>query len=329
MTALPWQQQNWAHLCSFSAQNRVPQALLISGNKGLGKLQLAQQFAHTLLCEKTTPDGYACGHCHSCSLIHAESHPDLIYITPEAEKQSITVDQIRALIIKTQLKPQYEANRVVIVNPADTMNTNAANAFLKCLEEPSERTVIVLITDKPAKLPATIKSRCQKMIVAAPSSGVFAAYLKQQGVHDNIAVLYSLSHGSPFQALDYAATEALPLRRSCFDEWLKLANQKSHPAVTAENWLKHPEDALLFWMTTWIIDLIKCSLPTREEQLYNPDLYRALSALAQKISLKELYKYYDLLLISRRRLETQINKQTLFEEILTQWFELNRSKKNG
>lgn len=165
---LPWQQQNWAHLCSYIAQKRIPQALLITGNKGLGKQQLADQFAVALLCATPQSDGTACGRCSSCLLVNADTHPDLIHIQPDEPGKGITIGQIRSLIIRLALKPQFEAYRVVIINPAEMMNNAAANAFLKCLEEPTERTAIILITEKPAKLPATIVSRCQKLAIATP-----------------------------------------------------------------------------------------------------------------------------------------------------------------
>ena len=78
MSVLPWLQPHWHHLCDYSSQNRVPQALLISGNKGLGKLQLATQYAASLLCANPQPNGLACTHCNSCLLFKAQTHPDFI-----------------------------------------------------------------------------------------------------------------------------------------------------------------------------------------------------------------------------------------------------------
>ena len=79
-------------------------------------------------------------------------------------------------------------------------------------------------------------------------------------------------------------------------------------------------------MTSWVIDLIKCFYHPTGENLYNPDLNKQLQEMSQQLELKGLYKLYDLLLISRQRLDTQINKQLLFEEVLIHWYELNRSQ---
>ena len=326
MMIFPWQQQNWDQLCNYRLQNRVPQALLISGNKGLGKQHLANQYAFSLLCAKPQDNGLACGHCDSCLLLNAETHPDFIQIRPDEPGKAITIGQIRSLVTRLTLKPQFESYRVVIVNPADLMNNAAANGFLKCLEEPTERTVILLITDKPARLPATIVSRCQKLAVAKPDQEIVSNWLKQQAVKDDPRLLLSLAQGSPLLALEYADNGALKLRNDCFKAWMDIAKQRSHPVIIAEDWHKLPESPLMFWITSWIIDIIKCCYPIKADRLYNPDLKEPLQELSQQLELKGLYKLYDLLLMRRGLLDTQINKHTMFEEILITWFELNLSK---
>ena len=329
MSILPWQQQNWIHLRDYRMQNRVPQALLISGNKGLGKQHLTNQFAFSLLCAQPQDDGFSCGHCDSCLLLNAETHPDFIKLKPDEPGKAITIGQIRGLLTRLTLKPQFESYRVVIISPADLMNNAAANAFLKCLEEPAERTVILLITEKPAHLPATILSRCQRLAVAKPDKETLIAWLKQQNVEalpGNVEALYGLAQGSPFLALDFANDGTLTMRNDCFKAWVDIAMRRRHPAIIAEDWHKIPESLLIFWITSWIIDMIKCCYQTKADYLYNPDLKQPLQKLSQQVELRELYKFYDLMLISRQRLNTQINKHTMFEEILIKWFEVNMSK---
>ena len=336
---LPWQQQNWEHLCSYIAQQRIPQALLITGNKGLGKQQLANQFAEALLCTEPQDDGTACGLCSSCLLVNAETHPDLIRIQPEEPGKGIGIGQIRSLITRLTLKPQFETYRAVIINPADKMNNAAANAFLKCLEEPTERTLIILISEKPSKLPATIISRCQKLAIAAPDRTVALMWLEKifldktmQGeaipniTNETLPGNIALAQGAPLLALDYANDGTLTLRNECFNAWMAIAKRLKSPVIIAEDWHKLPASPLIFWMTSWIIDLIKCFYHSKAENLYNPDLNEQLQELSRQLELKGLYKLYDLLLAGRQRLDTQINKQLLFEEILIQWYELNRSQ---
>lgn len=323
MPILPWQQQNWQHLQRYVQQNRIPQALLFTGNKGLGKQQLADQYAAALLCNTIDNDGRACGHCQSCLLINAGTHPDLLHVLPEETGKNITIAQIRNLIIKLSLKPQFERYRMVIINPADAMNNAAANAFLKCLEEPNERTCTILITDRPSRLPATIISRCQKLTITAPDKSALLGWLKQNNIHNDLDVLCNLTKGAPLLAQQIVTDQHIPIRSECFKQWTAIAKRQNHPVIVAEQWLGAPESALLFWLISWVMDLIKCVYSVQTEYLYNPDLSKALQELAGQLELRGLYSLYDLLLVSQQRITTQINKQLLLEEILISWSNLN------
>ena len=326
---LPWQQAAWHHLSQYIERNRIPQALLICGQKGLGKLQLARQFADALLCDAPQPDYLRCGHCASCKLLAAETHPDYLLIAPEEPAKPINIGQIRHLLSRLTLKPQLEAWRSVIIYPAEKLNKAAVNAFLKCLEEPPERTILILVTDRPRQLPATILSRCQKLTLTRPDKETQFTWLRQQNIHESLELLSGLSQGAPLLALSYADQALLETRQQCFKTWMALAEQKTHPIPVAEEWHKLPEVALLFWITSWIIDLIRCCFRFDRERLYNPDLHEPLQELSQQLELKRLFAYYDFLLASRQNLTTQINKQSMFEELLIHWFELNQRHTHG
>jgi DNA polymerase-3 subunit delta' len=329
MNLYPWQQNDWQQLQNYVTQRRVPQALLINGALGIGKLHLAQTFMHALLCENAQNGGFACGKCNSCLLLKAETHPDFMDITLEEDSKtkkrrtSITIDQIRILMEKLSLKPQFERYRVVLIHPADALNNAAANAFLKYLEEPTERTVLILVTHRMNKLPATIKSRCQKFTMTMPEKNLVLQWLSQKT--SNPEIVLNLAQGSPLLAQQYATDEHLTQRRDCFTEFLAVANQKNHPVIIAEKWLKLPETTLLFWVSSWVIDVMRYRHQNSPKNLYHADFKRELSELAVRVNPLKLYKFYDLLLQSRRRIETQINKQVLWEEILIAWSILNRS----
>lgn len=323
MNLYPWQQHDWQQLQNYVIQKRVPQALLMNGVLGIGKQHLAEKFAHALLCEQPNSDGFNCEKCSSCLLIKAQTHPDFMDITPEEEGKNITISQIRTLIEKLSLKPQFERYRVILLHPADALNNAAANAFLKYLEEPTERTILILVTHRMNKLPATIKSRCQKFTMAMPDKNLVLQWLSQQT--SNAEIVLNLAQGSPLLAQQYAADEHLTQRRDCFNAWLSVAKQQSHPVIVAEQWLKLPETTLLFWLSSWVIDLMRHKHQTEPKNLYHTDLKMALRELALRVNPIKLYEFYDLLLKSRQRLETQINKQVLWEEILIAWALLNRS----
>lgn len=327
MSLFPWQQQSWAQLQNYILQQRVPQALLIHGKKGYGKYQLAKQFANSLLCAKTQVDGLACGICSSCLLLATGNHPDFLFIQPEEAGKPITVDQIRSLINKVSLKPQFDKYRVVLLNPADAMNTRAVNAFLKTLEEPTERTVYLLVTDKPSTLPATIISRCQKLAITSSDLALVNIWLRDQKLDISpvdIPVLMALAQNAPLQVLEYAQQDTLKQRQACFQAWQAIANKQAHPVIVADSWQGLPEMQLWFWLSSWVIDLIRCAHHAKPENLFNPDFNNILQTLARGVELKALYGLYDVLLKCRQRLDTTINKHVLWEEILIHWSKLNR-----
>ncbi|MGR9037922.1 MAG: DNA polymerase III subunit delta' C-terminal domain-containing protein, partial [Gammaproteobacteria bacterium] len=247
-------------------------------------------------------------------------------IQPSEPGKIIGVDQIRALIDSIQLKPQYDAYRIVIIDPADQMNKSSFNAFLKCLEEPTERTLVFLITEKPASLPATINSRCQKLVIDTPAISAIHLWLKQQNINEDLEILTAMAQNSPLLAKRYAEEQTLLMRNDCLNAWVAIAKQQANPVLVAESWLKWPHNTLLFWLSTWLVDLIRCFYDTKASHFYNPDYRPLLKEFAGQLDLKGIYTLYDLILISRQRLDTPIHKQLMFEEILIRWSELNRSR---
>ncbi len=321
--SLPWLEPSWSQLKNYIKQNRIPQALLIIGNKGLGKQQLAEQFSQTLMCSSQDREGACCGQCQGCTLFNAKTHPDYIFIEPEDIGKEIGIGVIRQLTSKLALKPQFESYRIVIINPADKLNTASANAFLKYLEEPTERTCLILVTDSPSKLPATISSRCQKLRVTISDAKIARSWLKQQGVSENIELLLNMAQGSPLLAKQLATESALKNRMDYFNQWLDTNRFIS----TAEQWSKLNNDEqkrLLTWLTSWSIDIIKLRVNKQSAEIMNVDLLNSLQDIANKLELKKLYKYYDFLLHNKQRLDTQLNKQLMFEEILINWSELKK-----
>ena len=322
----PWLKPSCQQLSRYINQNRIPQALLITGNKGLGKQQLALYFSQSLLCTAPLSDGFFCGKCHSCTLFDAKTHPDYFVVEPEETGKEIGVAVIRQLITKLALKPQLESHRVVVINLADNLNKNSANAFLKYLEEPTERTSLILLSEKPSKLLATIKSRCQKLSLPIPDQKIVKTWCEDQGIVENFTLLLNLSQGAPLQIKQFAESDFLKLRRECFASWNKMTKSDSDFIVLAEQWAKFDKetmDSLFFWIISWISDMVKLANSKQITDLYNPDIAKDLQEMAIKLDLKDLYKYYDFLLLSRQRLDTQLNKQLMIEEILIRWLKLN------
>ncbi len=322
----PWQSADWQHLRGYILQQRIPQALLISGPAGIGKRHLANVFAQRLMCHSPLADQSACGHCQSCKLFGAQTHPDWLLVEPDEPDKAIGIDKIRQLIVKLALKPQFETYRIVIITPADQMNIASANAFLKCLEEPTERTCLILLTEKPSRLPATIRSRCQTIQCQLPAPQLAGDWLRQQGVKADADVLLSLARGAPLVAKSYADQDLIAVRQAYFDAWVHIAEGKKNFVEVAEQWQKadRPDlSTLMTWLIYWVLDIIKIKHLANPSQLHNPDLKKALQGFAERLELKGLYRFYDGLLTANAQLGTQINKQLMLEQIFIDWTQLN------
>lgn len=325
----PWQRHNWQQLQAYIQQQRIPQALLFAGAAGQGRRHLAEYYAQALLCHAPAAGAGACGHCAACKLFAAQTHPDFLLIEPDEPGKAIGIDKIRQLIVKLALKPQYDkAYRVVIIQPADALNNASANAFLKCLEEPTERTCLLLISEQPSRLPATIRSRCQKMACTKPDRELALDWLQAQGVGEQVELLLSLAQGSPLLAKSYAEQNMVQLRQQYFEAWLHVGQGQENLLAIAEQWQKQDKIDLavvLRWMAGWVADIVKYAYRAEPAAvMINPDMKNALQALAERLELRGLYRYYDNVLTTKSQLSTQLNKQLMIEQLLISWSQLNR-----
>lgn len=159
--ALPWHAAAWRRIAAGAERGQIAHALLIHGEGGLHKLQLGRQIGQGLLCESPRA-AMPCGQCRGCLLYLAGNHPDWVEVHP-VDSAVIKIDQIRELSSRLSMRPQIARRQVALVWPAEQMNLAAANALLKTLEEPSADTHLLLLADRIGRLPATIRSRCQRL----------------------------------------------------------------------------------------------------------------------------------------------------------------------
>jgi DNA polymerase-3 subunit delta' len=225
----PW---NEPILESIKARTQsLPHALLLHGPKGVGKLALAERIAQFLLCESKSPQ-MPCGICDGCRWFLGANHPDFRRLEPEAlapqqeadteepiEKSAsagrkkpsneIKVDQVRVLADFLNVGSHRGGRRVALVHPAEDMNANAANALLKGLEEPPGGAMFLLVSHRPARLLATIRSRCVAVPVPVPPRTAALQWLESQGRlagqgAQTAERWLAYAGGAPLRALDYA-----------------------------------------------------------------------------------------------------------------------------
>jgi DNA polymerase-3 subunit delta' len=320
----PWLSEPWRTLDSHFDTGRLPQALLVHGPAGVGKRRLAQLFAHKLLC--AGPGEFACGHCPGCRLFAAGTHPDYITVEPAEPGKAIGVDRVRQLIADLALKSQYGGYRVVVFHPAQAMNLSAANALLKTLEEPAERTLMLLLAESLSTLPATILSRCQKLAVPLPDSAAACGWLAAQSVAGAPEILLAAARGAPLGALALAGSNVVERRRAVYAEWAGLALGREDPLAVAERWESQPHGEFIDWLSAWTLDLIRLKSAPGLEPRYAPDLAEELRTLAGGLDLMTLFNLWSLLLKAKAALGGQANRRLLLEELLIHWAQPGRFK---
>ena len=187
-TLCPWLEAPYACLEEAALAGRLGHGWLVSGPRGTGKSNLVYLLAGRMLSGRlggappapATPREIVAA---SAALATAEDlHPDLHRVRAEEGKASITVDQIRSMTADLGLTPHLAGPKIVVMEHAETMTMEAANALLKSLEEPTPNTFLFLLAERPGRLPATIRSRCQHLRLRPPSAEAAREWLEGAGI---------------------------------------------------------------------------------------------------------------------------------------------------
>ena len=318
---LPWQHSQWSGLQQMRAQGRLPHALLLGGPAGLGKSRFAIEFALSLLCNSPGKDGTACGACPACRLTAAGSHPDLRLIKPEDDGKWIKIDQIRELLDFVNLKSHFSGIRVAIIDPAEAMNRNAANSLLKTLEEPPPDTLLVLVADQPARLPATIRSRCQQLRFSADDTAA-RAWLAQtlEGDHD-LDTLLAITRRRPLVAAELVRSGEYAGRQPLLEALRDLRAGRAEPVTVAAQWAKIGAARIYAMLNLLLLDLARIKTTGAQVGLTNADLRQNLNELAKGLDLRRIFAASDRLNEAERLLASgsNVREQDLLEDFTLDW----------
>lgn len=324
----PWQLADWQRLQDLS--KRPPQGLLLKGGKGIGKLDLALHYAHSLLCQQPQATGLACGTCPACHWLSQGAHPDFRLLQPDAlnednevsesgkkPSKQITIDQIRGLADFLGMTAHQGKRRVVVIYPAEAMNHNAANALLKNLEEPNSGMLFILVTHKPQQLLPTILSRCVSFSPAVPEVRMAADWLRGQGVATPESVLAAAGF-APLLALQGEAQSGLEERE-------KLLAALRQPAVLdvfalAEMLQKTEQTLVVQWLQQWSYDLN--AIKSAGRLRYHLGEEAALQKLVAAVSPLELARLQQLLQTAKREAQHTLNPKLFFESLLLAYRQL-------
>lgn len=311
----PWQQNVWDTLTG-----RFPQlghGLLFYGKKGCGKEAFTQYFLAWILCQQRHLRNAPCGECGSCQWLKSDTHPNYVYISTDEDNKKqnakIKIEKIRDLLPFVQ--QTVDGWRVIVIEPAEALNTASANALLKTLEEPGDRVVIILLAEHYLKLPATIRSRLQHFaldrISAEQTQNYLSAHLAAELTPTQFQLLLNLSNDMPLQALELAQSDWLNLRQDFLNDWQKLVTDKNMPMAIATKWQK----ALAFddfsRMYEYLLaDLICVKL---SQPIKNIDLQ--LVQLAEHYSLEKLFDLYSDLQQSKQFIEQNVQTNLVLDQL--------------
>ncbi|WP_289030082.1 DNA polymerase III subunit delta' [uncultured Paraglaciecola sp.] len=243
----PWLQPTFSQLSSRISANKLHHALLLQGADGIGKDIFALTLAKLLLCQDRQGE-QICGRCQSCKLNASETHPDLYKI--ESEKQ-IGVDLVREAIKNLTGTAQMSGAKVLIIYRADSMTESSANALLKTLEEPTDNTFLLLITEKPESILPTILSRCEKQVLPSPSLENTLDWVKQhhQGdIDENFARLFV---GRPLTLLDELQQEQSFNYQDFITGIQGVMTGNLNAIQLATDWQSHT-GKVIKWLQAWV-----------------------------------------------------------------------------
>lgn len=310
MSAMPWHAEHWARLQARRTRNAMPHALLLCGPAGLGKRDFMRRFAEGLLCQQPH-DGEPCGHCRSCLLFAAGTHPDFAVLSfglrkDGVQRSEIVVDQVRDLSARLSMSSQFGGWQIVCIDPADAMNTAAANALLKTLEEPSPQTLLLLVADAPWRLPQTIRSRCQRIEFHLPAREEALAWLQQHDVKDAAAAL-DAAGGNPGLARAWAAEGALTRRQDVRKDLGALAAGRGETMDVVRRWLDSEPEQRLWFAAQAVADEMKARAVTGQ------------GPLASQLDAEALDQWYMSANRTRESLRGPLRGDLLLLELLARW----------
>lgn len=324
----PWHEAAFNRLAALHQQGRLAHAFLLQGRPGLGKGLLARYLAQALLCQ-TPGEGHPCGGCSACLLLAAGTHPDLRLVQPE-ERRNIVIDQIRDTVEFMSKTAQQGGRKVIVIDPAECMNVNAANALLKGLEEPAPGTLLLLVSQQGGILPATIRSRCQSLKFTAPPRAAALAWLEERQA-DQPALLLDLAEGAPLRALALADEEARRERGAMTDSLAGLLQGEIGPVEAAAHCAGFSLAANVEGMMLCLNDLLRSGQSAGKIKVKNKEINKLINKL-KVFSIDEpqandnqvvqrLHDLYEKLLDARRAMASNSNPnpQLQLESLFHAW----------
>lgn len=293
--------------------NQLSHAYLFYGPKHIGKTKVAEYFIARLFCQnKKNP----CGQCVSCQQILKRIHPDVFWLSGSLKKEKIGIGQIRQVQEFLFSSPFAASHKIAIIEEADNLTLQAANSFLKVLEEPPKKSIVILITRSFNDLLPTLRSRCQILRFSFPPKNEIIAHLRDDfslNKKESLEV-FNLALGQPGLAIGFARdAEKVEQKRELISQFISLLNKNS-----AEDKFKlaglimdyeQGLDNLLIIGRDLI--LTKLDIPPSNEFFE-----KQLKILSQKYSQKNLQTFIENIFQTKLLLASNVNPKIAIENLL-------------
>lgn len=247
----PWLQTAWKAFCDRLDAGRMAHALLLQGPAGVGKTALAEDMGRLLLCQSPGAEG-GCGSCRSCELALSGAHPDWFRLRLRADKRQIIVEDVRDMIGFLGLTTTVSRRKLALVTYAEQMNRSSANALLKSLEEPPGDAVLILVSHDPSRLPVTIRSRCQSVVIGMPSAQAATEWLCARHGLDSAAAEQALAAagGSPLRAAGFHQQGLVASYQELCRQLSALLKRPQEAGTLVEAWQEIDADVLWLWLSS-------------------------------------------------------------------------------
>jgi len=286
-------------LRSYLKEGRPHHSYLFLGPRGVGKTTCALNFAKLLNCENPSPEGEPCDACRSCLAIDKGYHPDVQLVSLPEGKRELGIDEIRQVREAAYTSAAWGKWKLYIIEKAEFLTREAADALLKILEEPPERCIFVLLAPNVVNVPPTIASRCHILHFPPVRTGEIARFLRENyALDEDLAYsLASLSEGRPGYAVAIAEDERMRKAREELMNFLAGMPRNPDYALRAAqgfsqiaNYLNGGEEGdkiqqCILFASSFFRDLLLLHLSGEETLLINYD---------KREKLKRIYKNYNL-----------------------------------
>jgi DNA polymerase-3 subunit delta' len=311
--SLPWLKDSQQRMRAAFKAGRLPHSLLLLSAPGLGAEQLAHWITALALCE--SPGERPCDACASCRLLRSDTHPDVHAVRLEEDAQQIKVDQVRELIDSLTLKSYRGGYKVGVIEGAEALNANGANAFLKTLEEPAAHTMLIMIARPNHRLPATIASRCLRLTLRPPSSEAAIEWLNaNSSALKPWGAALALAGGAPLLAMQLDAEGLSAIDADMRQSMAELADASVDITLLADRWVRSHPGVRITWLENWITQRVHTALASAtSHQTAEPV---RLPAALLKPKIRALFELLDAARDVRRLASTGMNQQLALEALL-------------